>query len=393
MNRRSPPTLLIGHGFEANYLLGFARGLHAQGIPLLVTADDTSAPLLAAAGLPHVNLRGSVEPRRSRWAKLSNLLRYHLSLAVLVVRHRGGAIHFCGILRRELILLEGLLLPLWLRLWAGTYVHTAHNALPHGCADRRLFRLAYRWIYRWPHAILTHAAVVSRQLEQEFGVNPARLHRISIGLNEEVPASGLDAAGARARLGLPPTGRLLLFCGKIEPYKGLDLLLAAWAQVNAPDARLCIVGASRDPDQTAALTRQIAALPPERRPLWRDAFVPNAELGLWLEAADALVLPYRQIYQSGVVLLGLRFGLPLIATPVGSMPDYVNPATGILADAADVPALTRALHAFFDRDPPLSRAAIAAAAQEFAWPRQCARIRALYPSSPATADLPSPVCA
>jgi glycosyltransferase involved in cell wall biosynthesis len=392
MSRRPPPTLLIGHGFEANYLLGFARGLYAQGVDLLVTADDTSAPLLAAAGLPHVNLRGSVDPRRSPGSKLSNLLRYHVRLAALVFRHRGGVVHFCGILRRELILLEGVLLPLWLRLWAGTYLHTAHNALPHGCADRRLFRLAYRWIYRWPHAILTHAAVVSRQLEQEFGVSPARLHRISIGLNEEVPASGLDAAGARERLGLPATGRLLLFCGKIEPYKGLDLLLAAWAQITAPDARLCIVGASRDPDQTAALARQIAALPPERRPLWRDAFVPNAELGLWLEAADALVLPYRQIYQSGVVLLGLRFGLPLIATPVGSMPDYVNPSTGILADATDVPALTRALQAFLDRDPPFSRAGIAAAAQEFAWPRQCARIRALYPSSPATNALPSPVC-
>lgn len=393
MSRRPPPTLLIGHGFEANYLLGFARGLHAQGIDVLVTADDTSAPLLAAAGLPHVNLRGSVDPKRSPGAKLSNLLRYHLRLAALVFRHRGGVIHFCGILRREMILLEGVLLPLWLRLWAGTYLHTAHNALPHGCADRRLFRLAYRWIYRWPHGILTHAAVVSRQLEQEFGVAPARLHRISIGLNEEVPASGLDAAGARARLGLPPTGRLLLFCGKIEPYKGLDLLLAAWAQVNAPDARLCIVGESRDPQQTTALERQIAALPPERRPLWRAAFVPNDELGLWLEAADALVLPYRQIYQSGVVVLGLRFGLPLIATPVGSMPDYVTPNTGILADAADAPALARALTAFLDRHPPFSRPAIATAARELAWPRQCARIRALYPSPPATADIPSPVCA
>lgn len=393
MSRPRPPTLLIGHGFEANYLLGFARGLHAQGIDLLVTADDTSAPLLAAAGLRHVNLRGSVDPRRSPGAKLANLLRYHLRLAALVFRHRGGVIHFCGILRRELILLEGVLLPLWLRLWAGTYLHTAHNALPHGCADRRLFRLAYRWIYRWPHGILTHAAVVSRQLEREFAVAPARLHRISIGLNEEVPASGLDPAGARARLGLPPTGRLLLFCGKIEPYKGLDLLLAAWTHAHAPDARLCIVGASRDPEQTAALARQIAALPPDRRPLWRDAFVPNAELGLWLEAADALVLPYRQIYQSGVVLLGLRFGLPLIATPVGSMPDYVTPTTGILAEAADVPALTRALEAFLDLQPPLSRAAIATAALEFAWPRQCARIRALYPPSPANADLPSPVCA
>jgi glycosyltransferase involved in cell wall biosynthesis len=393
MSRRPPPTLLIGHGFEANYLLGFARGLHAHGVDLLVTADDTSAPLLAAAGLPHVNLRGSVDPRRSPGAKLANLLRYHLRLAALVFRHRGGVIHFCGILRREMILLEGLLLPLWLRLWAGTYLHTAHNALPHGCADRSLFRLAYRWIYHWPHGILTHAAVVSRQLEREFGIPPARLHRISIGLNEEVPASGLDAAGARARLGLPPTGRLLLFCGKIEPYKGLDLLLAAWAHVHAPDARLCIVGESRDPQQTAALERQIAALPPERRPLWRSAFVPNAELGLWLEAADGLVLPYRQIYQSGVVVLGLRFGLPLIATPVGSMPDYVTPNTGLLADAADVAALTRVLAAFLERDPPFSRTAIAAAARELAWPRQCARIRALYPSSPATADLSSPVCA
>ena len=392
MSRRSSTTLLIGHGFEANYLLGFARGLHAQGVDVLVTADDTSAPLLAAAGLPHVNLRGSVDPKRSPGDKLSNLLRYHLRLAALVFRHRGGVVHFCGILRREMILLEGLLLPLWLRLWAGTYLHTAHNALPHGCADRRLFRLAYQWIYRWPHGILTHAVVVSRQLEREFAVTPQRLHRISIGLNEEVPTSGLNAAGARARLCLPPTGRLLLFCGKIEPYKGLDLLLAAWAQVNAPDARLCIVGESRDPQQTAALERQIAALPPDRRPLWRAAFVTNAELGLWLEAADALVLPYRQIYQSGVVLLGLRFGLPLIATPVGSMPDYVTPTTGILAEAADVPALTRALEAFLDLQPPLSRAAIATTALEFAWPRQCARIRALYPFSSANAALPTPVC-
>jgi glycosyltransferase involved in cell wall biosynthesis len=371
-------NLLIPHGFERNYVIGFVRGLAANGVNVTVVSDDEIAPGLSAAGIPHLNLRGSLDPARSRWAKLKNLFCYYIRLLLTIVRHRGATIHFNGLLISRIIVLDGIVLPLWIRCWAGCYVHTAHNALPHGREQSRFFRRAYHWIYCFPNRIVAHSPQVAVQLQSQFGVAADRIRVVTIGLNEEVPEPGLSGRECRGRLGLPSEGLIALFLGKVEPYKGVDRLIEAWSGLKTTGARLALVGWCGDAAYAARLRSAIEGSDRREQIQWRESYVTNEEMGLWLTACDVVVLPYRHIYQSGVIFVCLRFGVPVVATDVGSMAEFIDTQSGVITKSNDVAGIRGALDEFFARRDRFSREDIARRAQKYSWTRQCALIADLY---------------
>lgn len=371
-------NLLIPHGFETNYVVGFARGLAANGVSILVVSDDKLAPLLSTAGIAQINLRGSVDPKRPYWRKAGNLIRYYLNLLWVVFRNRGATIHFCGLLPSRMILLEGLFLPMWFRLWSGRYVHTVHNALPHSRDRSWLFRCAYRWIYLFPSACIAHTVKVARQLELEFAVAPHRIVVISIGLNTEVPATEISQAEARLQLKLPPTEPIALFFGKVEPYKGVDRLAETWEKLQTKPAHLVIVGSCLDARYRKRIRESLGNSFMSASMEWREGFVPNESVATWFRACDVVVLPYRHIYQSGVVFLCLRFGIPIVATNVGSLAEYIDGDAGVIADTEDPAGIAAALDRFFSNATRFRRDVISDRAQKYSWERQCAAIKHLY---------------
>jgi len=79
--------------------------------------------------------------------------------------------------------------------------------------------------------------------------------------------------------------------------------------------------------------------------------MPDEEVELYLKAADVTVLPYTRIFQSGVLFLGYSFGLPVIATDVGSLKDdLIEGQTGLLCKARDPHDLGKAIEQYFESD-------------------------------------------
>jgi glycosyltransferase involved in cell wall biosynthesis len=80
-------------------------------------------------------------------------------------------------------------------------------------------------------------------------------------------------------------------------------------------------------------------------------FIPDEEMELYLKAADVLVLPYKEIFESGVLFLGYSFGLPVVATDVGSFrEEIVEGRTGFVCKQADPADLARAIETYFRSD-------------------------------------------
>jgi glycosyltransferase involved in cell wall biosynthesis len=280
-----------------------------------------------------------------------DMLRYRRAAAA------ADVVHFQWLTVQQL---DGRLLP----RGGPPLVLTAHDVLPREAGRRR--RAAQRRLYDRFDAIVAHTEHSRVRLTQELGVDPERVHVI---------AHGAFAHLAELPAAPPPfhtDKRVVLFFGLLRPYKGLDVLLAAWRGIE--DAELWIVGMPRM--DVAAL---LADAPPNVRLVPR--FVADDELPAYFARADLVVLPYREIEQSGVLFTALAFGKPLLVSGVGGFAEIAERGAAHAVAPGDARALHEALAGLL-ADPAalsaLGERALAAADGDYGWQAIAERTLALY---------------
>lgn len=242
---------------------------------------------------------------------------------------------------------------------------TAHDVMPREPRPGQL--AAQRRLYRRMDAVVVHSEHGAARLRDELGLDPALVHVIPHGAFHHLAELPGEAA--------PSDRPVVLFFGLLRPYKGVDVLLDAWRQVDA-DAELWIVGMPRMDVEPLR-----AAAPPGVR--WVPRYVQDAELAATFRAADVVVLPYREIDQSGVLFTALAFGRPLVLSAVGGFPEVAATGAAELVPPGDAGALAATLTALLadpERRARLGAAARAAAAPdgEYGWDAIAQRTLALY---------------
>ena len=159
----------------------------------------------------------------------------------------------------------------------------------------------------------------------------------------------IDRREACNRLGLNPEVDYMLFFGLIRDYKGLDMLLDAWAKLKAEgktEGRRLIVAGEFYTDKRP-YTEQIERLGLADDILLHDWFVPDEQVPLYFSLTDALVLPYRTATQSGVTQIAYNFDVPMIATDVGGLGEIViHERTGLVCEPS-VEGIADALSRFW----------------------------------------------
>jgi glycosyltransferase involved in cell wall biosynthesis len=179
-----------------------------------------------------------------------------------------------------------------------------------------------------------------------------------------------------------------LFFGLIRPYKGLDVLLDAWrrlGQDGRQGAQLWVAGMPRMslahtglPDLRSAAGRRQAS---EEGIHVAAKFITDVELPSYFSRADLVVLPYREIDQSGVLFTALAFRKPLLLSDVGGFPEMVKTGAAQTVKAGDPDALAHALlQLLADRKQRSAMAAAAKAAAEgpYSWAQVARDHLALY---------------
>ena len=295
-------------------------------------------------------------PRARRAVKLAehvpDMLRYRRTAAAAEV------VHFQWLTVQHL---DGSLLPA-----SRPLVLTAHDILPR--EPRPGQRSAQRRLFERFDAIVVHSEHGRRRLTVELGTDPARVHVIPHGVFEHLTAGGPTT---------PPfqTDKPVVLCfGLMRPYKGIDLLLEAWREIE--DAELWIAGMPRM--DIAPLT---AAAPPGVRFVPR--FIGDDELPAYFARADLVVLPYREIDQSGVLFTALAFGKPLLLSDVGGFPEIAATGAARMFPAGDAVSLRSALSGLLGDSDALSGLAMRArelAAGRFSWDSIGAQTLLLYES-------------
>jgi len=145
-------------------------------------------------------------------------------------------------------------------------------------------------------------------------------------------------------------GRVILFFGYVRPYKGVRYLLEAFAKAREKvNATLLLVGEFYEPREP--YLELIGELNLEESVVLVDRYVSDEEVGLFISAADVVVLPYTSATQSGVVQIAFAFEKPVISTRVGGIPEVVKDGVnGILVPPSDREAMASAITRFFEEN-------------------------------------------
>ena len=347
-------ALLTG-GSDKPYVLGLTAELLSAGVVIDVIGSDEleCRELQNKPGLNFLNLRGNLRTNASLTDKVIRILRYYLKLMLYALTAKPRIFHILWNNKFENF--DRTVLMLYYKLLGKKVVLTAHNvnADSRDRKDTFLNRLTLRIQYQLANNIFVHTEKAKRELMEDFGVTESRTTVIPFGINKTVPDTQLTPHQAKARLGLHSNEKAMLFFGRITPYKGLEYLVAALRSLErSENYRLIIAGR---PDNCESYWNELReSLQPEVQSgqiLLKAEFIPDDETEVYFKAADVFVLPYRQVYQSGVLFLGFSFGLPVLATDVGSLKDdIVEGQTGFAFKPEDPAELKRCIERYFASD-------------------------------------------
>jgi glycosyltransferase involved in cell wall biosynthesis len=245
-------------------------------------------------------------------------------------------------------------------------VLTAHDLLPREASPGQT--RGQRRLYDAVDAVIVHSEYGRRTLAG-LGVDAAKVHVVHHGAFEHLVVTTAEPPRLPAELD-DGEGAVVLFFGLLRPYKGVEVLLEAWRQLERSRAidrgELWIVGQPRMPLEP--LRRRAG---PGVRFVAR--FVSEDELRALFHRADVVVLPYartERLDYSGVLATALAFGKAIVLTEVGGFPEVAAQGAAWLVPPDDPTALADALGtlaADLDARERLSRQAQATARRSYSW--------------------------
>jgi D-inositol-3-phosphate glycosyltransferase len=348
-------SLLTGGG-DRPYVFGLATELTSKGAAVdLIGSDELDFPEFREnPRLNFLNLRGNQRQNANFATKVVRVSKYYARLIRYAVAAKPRIFHILWNNKFEVF--DRTLLMLFYKLMGKKVVLTVHNvnAGKRDSNDSLVNRLTLRVQYRLADHIFVHTKKMKSELVGEFGASGARITVIPFGINNSVPNTTLTSSDARLRLGIRQDEKTILFFGAITPYKGIEYLVDAFNHLFSrhDDYRLIIAGRPNNcEDYWAAISEASREGVQKGRVLLKGEYISDEDTELYFKAADVLVLPYRHVYQSGVLCLGYSFGVPILASDVGSLKDeIIEGRSGFVFKPEDPVDLAATVERYFASD-------------------------------------------
>jgi D-inositol-3-phosphate glycosyltransferase len=347
----NPNIGVLTGGKDPHYSYGLASALATAGIKLDLIGGNEFETFAWPPEIRFLNLRGDQRKDAGFLEKMRRVLVYYSRLLVYAIGSKATLFHILWNNKFELF--DRTLLMVFYKLLGKKITFTAHNinAGERDNCDSFLNRVSLRVQYRLCDRIFVHTNKMKAELVSAFGVSEDKIVLIPYGINNAVPQTALSREQARERLGVQTEDKAVLFFGGIAPYKGLNYLVEAFEAIVAqePSARLIIAGQPKDCwDYWEQIQADLQSKSWVDRVIQRIEYVPDLDIELYFKAADVLILPYVHIFQSGIFFLAYSFGLPVIATDVGSLrEDIIEGETGLVCEPRNAADLTRAIRKYF----------------------------------------------
>jgi len=332
-----------GHGGMDFYDFGLANGLVKAGVKVSIYTCNKTKPPTGPATFRFYR------PFRAIYGGTPKILRAGLFLAGLL----GSLVHsrFCGVRIVHLHLFDTSILQLACLVFAKVMgmrtVVTAHDVESLAGGQGGFFACR---IYVMADRVIAHNQVSSKALVEILEVSVDKIFIIPHG-NYVENVTFVDRHVAREQLKLPHDVPIILFFGQIKHAKGLDVLLRALPAVvtKHSDVILMIAGKvwKTDLGEYVDLINQFGL---EQHVKLDIRYIPNEEVASYYGAADVVVLPYRKIYQSGVLLMAMSYRKAVVVSDIPGMLEIVkNGVNGFVFRSEDHRHLEKTLNQALDQ--------------------------------------------
>lgn len=299
-----------------------------------------------------INIRGSQDPNDRPISKIIRIIKFYFRLFIYCIKDNSDIYH--SHFPNKFLFLDFVVINLLLKIKGTKIVHTAHN-IDYNLRDKKqsIYKtIIFNFLYRAVDKIIVHNNHSLRVLVKNYPFTKNKVDVIRIGINITSVKTGLSKTEARNILNIDLSAKVLLFFGGINPYKGLETLLIAFAEIIKSDSKylLLIAGSPRDEEYFKEIKSLIEKLKIENFIKANFQFIPENEIEKYFVSSDCCILPYRAIFQSGVHVLSYSFGIPVIVSDVGSFKeeDVIEGKTGFIFQPDNPSSLKLAIQKFFN---------------------------------------------
>jgi glycosyltransferase involved in cell wall biosynthesis len=288
-------------------------------------------------------------------------------------------------LRPDVIHFQWLPVPLLDRLYLedlsriAPLVFTVHNTnQPRGTRFQSWYQgLGWETLFAHFKAIIVHSQYSKQRILERNWTEPEKVHIVPHGAFDYYKSLETPRNPVRS------SDQVVLFFGTPEPYKGLDVLIRAFALLPfqlLSSTKLLIAG--RGNSHTPSLQALSRELGIDHRVIWKVRSIGEDEVPQLFRGATVVALPYRYIDISGVLMTAVAFGKPVVANRIGGNPDVIQDGIhGKLVEPDSPEALAAALRDLLSRPDliaSMERATSHLAEAEFPWAKSAQRTLEIY---------------
>lgn len=323
-----------GHSGMDYYDFGLCDGLVKAGVEAtLYTCDETKIPPHASFKIKtfYKNIYGS-DPA---WQRGLRFLKG--SWRALVDAKRSGIqichFHFFHIGPLELFNVT------LAKLMGIIVVATVHDI--EAFVDKLTVPTLAKLVYKFVDQVIVHNRFSQEEVIRVWKVPVGKTSVIVQGNQFHAIDTKKEQSEAKEHLDIPTDRKILLFFGQIKSVKGLDILLKSMPEIieKHPDVLLVIAGRvwKDDFEKYDEIIRQYGL---EEFCICHIRFIPNDQVHYYFSAADLVILPYRNIYQSAVILMALSYKVPVLVSDLPAMAELIaDGENGFLFKSEDSRAL------------------------------------------------------
>ena len=319
-----PLRVILACDFFVRYSARLAAGMVEQGADVMLLTRDHDLEFGGVPGSADAFVQDAVG-RRVTHLRLPGRVRSPQGLREMLRLRRRIRDFDADVVHVQSSILNDPRLAYAVGLRRREFALTTHNPSPHpGESPTRIDRLANDLLAKTAGLIFVHGEALRAELAGEVTTRAPVV----------VVPHGVDPVKPLPRAPDPS----ILFFGRIERYKGLDVLLDAMPAVweDLPAATLMIAGRGSLPDHPALADPRVQV---------HNDYVDDDRVEGLFQAASCVALPYVKASQSGVGSLAKRYGRPLVVTSVGALPELVADGSGLIADPGDCEGLARQITA------------------------------------------------